>query len=40
MGEFGIRRVNTDLKWDVVSTELLRAYETLHALKSRALQKA
>jgi glycosyltransferase involved in cell wall biosynthesis len=40
MGEFGIRRVDTDLKWDVVSTELLRAYETLQALKSRALLKA
>jgi glycosyltransferase involved in cell wall biosynthesis len=40
MGEFGRCRVDAQLKWDVVSSELLRAYETLDALRSRALLKA
>jgi glycosyltransferase involved in cell wall biosynthesis len=40
MGEFGRRRVETDLKWDVVSAELLRAYALLSTSKGRALLKA
>jgi glycosyltransferase involved in cell wall biosynthesis len=40
MGEFGRRRVETDLKWDAVSSELLRAYEALQASRSQALLKA
>jgi glycosyltransferase involved in cell wall biosynthesis len=39
MGEFGRRRVDSDLKWDVVSSELLRAYETLSAARSGAVLK-
>jgi glycosyltransferase involved in cell wall biosynthesis len=35
MGEFGRRRVEADLRWDVVSGELLRAYEALQTLRSR-----
>jgi glycosyltransferase involved in cell wall biosynthesis len=37
MGDFGKRRIDADLKWDVVSEQLLRAYETLRALRSRAV---
>lgn len=40
MGEFGRRRIDADLKWDVVSSELLSAYEALRASASaRAVAK-
>jgi len=39
MGECGRRRVEMTLKWDVVSTELLRAYEVLRACKSTTFSK-